>query len=230
MPKIWGFELSDMRFSAFSSGSLMADGYHLRKERIILYQAAMIICLAAECTATYSLSKYESLQGRIENSPIFGGHLYQNDIIDAEIVTIVFCVLVACLFGADFFFLAQFPKRSYPRWYQRSKLVCACVITAGVFVAAVVSTVVVARHSAVLSGLSPEVARAAVKHYSRPPLQYNTWAVNIAYVVVLWLGTVVMLMAVEWDYIHDPTLSPSPSSEDSTLTPPGERPDMRQTV
>ncbi|KAK4699090.1 hypothetical protein P7C70_g7176, partial [Phenoliferia sp. Uapishka_3] len=89
MPTIWGFNLNEMRMSKFSSKSLMEDGFHLRKTRIILYQAAMIICLAAECTATYSLSKYEDLQGRIENSPMFGGHLYQNDLIDAEIVTIV---------------------------------------------------------------------------------------------------------------------------------------------
>lgn len=43
--------------------------------------------------ATYSLDKYEDLQGHIENN-YAGTHLYQNDIIDSQIVLIVFCVLV----------------------------------------------------------------------------------------------------------------------------------------
>lgn len=66
-----------------------ADKFIADWKYLVLYQVAMLTCLAAECTATYSLSKYEDLQGRIENSPLFGGHLYQNDLIDAEIVTIV---------------------------------------------------------------------------------------------------------------------------------------------
>lgn len=47
--------------------------------------------------ATYSLDKYEDLQTHIE-SAYPGSHLYNNDIIDAQIVSIVFCVLVSCSF------------------------------------------------------------------------------------------------------------------------------------
>jgi len=47
----------------------------------------------------------------------------------------------ATLFGADFFFLLQFPKRRYPDWYQSLKKFFAIVITTGVFAAALGSTV-----------------------------------------------------------------------------------------
>jgi hypothetical protein len=100
----------------------------------------MLICLAAECTATYSLSKYEDLQDHIELA-YPGSHLYQNDLIDVQIVAIVFCVLVACLYGADFFFLLQYPRRRYPAWYQHTKKAAAIVITLGVAAGAIGSTV-----------------------------------------------------------------------------------------
>lgn len=179
--------------------------WHLRRERFVAYQAAMLICLAAECTATYSLSKYEDLQDHVEGR-FAPAHLYNNDILDMEITTIVFCVFVATLFGADFFFLLQFPKRRYPDWYQSLKKFFAIVITTGVFAAALGSTIVVARNSAQIVHVSPEVAREAAEYYFRPPLQYNKWAVNIAYIVLLWIGwvacvvsTVFMFMAASYD-------------------------------
>ena len=91
------------------------------------------------------MSKYEDLQGHIEAASLpispTKAHLFNNDLIDAAITTIVFCVLVATIFGADFFFLVFWPSRTYPRWYQTSKKVAAVVISAGVFAAAIVSTV-----------------------------------------------------------------------------------------
>lgn len=101
----------------------------------------MLICLAAECTATYSLSKYEDLQDHVEK---YSGHiasLHNNDIIAAECLTIVFCVFVATLFGADFFFLLQFPRRKFPKWYNMARKGLAVGITLGVLAAALMSTV-----------------------------------------------------------------------------------------
>ncbi|EGU10967.1 hypothetical protein RTG_03180 [Rhodotorula toruloides ATCC 204091] len=211
-PYVWGFPLGDLNFQAFSSKKMFDPRWHLRKERFIAYQVAMLVCLAAECTATYSLDKYEDLQTHIE-SRFSPAHLYQNDLIDMEISTIVFCVAVACLFGADFFFLLQFPRRVYPKWYQTTKKVLAVVITLGIFACALGSTVrppsppspvfpptnprprlieqiVIARNSAILSHVSPSVARAATDYYYRPPLRYKDWAVNVAWVVLLWVGWV----------------------------------------
>lgn len=101
----------------------------------------MLICLAAECTATYSLSKYEALQTHIEATPGHLPHLHNNDIIAAEVLTIVFCVFVATLFGADFFFLVFFPRRTYPKWYNATKKALAVGITLGIFAAALMSSV-----------------------------------------------------------------------------------------
>lgn len=106
----------------------------------------MLICLAAECTATYSLSKYEGLQSRIESLSSNRAALYNNDIVGAEIATIVFCVFVATLFGADFFFLLFFPRRTYPRWYNASRKGAAIFIMLGVLGAAIASTVSTSNH------------------------------------------------------------------------------------
>ncbi|KAG7092025.1 hypothetical protein E1B28_008407 [Marasmius oreades] len=209
MPVIWGFDLSEMHWSAFGHANMFDRRWHLRRERFVVYQLAMLICLAAECTATYSLDKYEDLQKHVEAWSGHRAHLFNNDIIDAEITTIVFCVMVATLFGADFFFLLFFPRRRYPAWYTITKKIFAVVITAGVFAAAVLSTVIVARNSATISGVSAEEAKSLTDLYFRPPLQYNKWAVNIAYVCVLWPGflataasTVILFIAADWDAVH----------------------------
>lgn len=55
--------------------------------------------------------------------------------------------------------------------------------------------IVVANQSAVIRGVSAEVARAAEEYYYRPPLQYNRWAVNIAFVVLIWVGFVPLVIS-----------------------------------
>lgn len=198
-PKLLGFDLNEMHWSAFKSSNMFVKGWHLRAERFsklllgsqvvridgithrrlflplwptsfyfylvlsyeqhaafatvyhldhtlrpsVVYQLAMLVCLAAECTATYSLSKYQDLQKKVEKTSPYAGtaSLYNNDIVNAEILTIVFCVFVATIFGADFFFLLFFPKRTYPRWYNLSRKAAAVAITAGLTAAAIYSTV-----------------------------------------------------------------------------------------
>ncbi|BGP58248.1 hypothetical protein JCM8202v2_005909 [Rhodotorula sphaerocarpa] len=187
-PVIWGFHLGELSFSAFKSSNMIAAGISGGNVLVIAYQAAMLICLAAECTATYSLSKSdrqinpdEDLQDHVEKR-FAPAHLYNNGIIDMEISTIVLAVSVACLFGADFFFLLQFPRRRYPLWYQRTKEVFAVAITSGIFACALGSTIIVARNSAVIEHVPQQVAEAAATYYFRPPLRYRDWAVNIAFV------------------------------------------------
>jgi hypothetical protein len=87
------------------------------------------------------LSKYEDLQTHVEAANGRGAHLHNNDIIAAECLTIVSCVFVATLFGADFFFLLFFPRRTYPSWYNATKQGLAVGITLGVFAAALMSSV-----------------------------------------------------------------------------------------
>ncbi|KIY64900.1 hypothetical protein CYLTODRAFT_412971 [Cylindrobasidium torrendii FP15055 ss-10] len=186
MPVVLGFELNEMRFSAFSFKSLMSTTpyYPWRRSRVIWYQIGMLIGLSAECTATYSLAKYQDLQDHIEGW-FPGAHLYNNDIVDMSIVTIVFGVLTAFLFGADFFFLALFPKRLYPHWYDVFRCSFAVVICAGMFAAALGSTIVVAAHNAKLSGVSMDDV---LKIYPHPTMNYVDWGVNIAWIVQSWIA------------------------------------------
>ncbi|KAK1227471.1 hypothetical protein PQX77_009534 [Marasmius sp. AFHP31] len=209
MPVIWGFDLSEMKWSAFGHKNMFDRRWHLRKERFIVYQLAMLIGLAAECTATYSLSKYEKQQEHIENWTGGRATVKNNDIIDAEILTIIFCVFVATIFGADFFFLLFFPRRRYPSWYVRTKKAMAVVISAGMLAAALMSTIVVATGEADVRDVGPEEAQALTDLFFRPPLQYNKWAVNIAYVCLLWpaflataASTVIMFIAADHDERH----------------------------
>lgn len=158
LPTIWGFDLREMSWSALSSRRMFNRRWHLRRERfgesvpdirearlrqtasVVVYQLAMLTCLAAECTATYSLAKYSQLQDNIgKHFP--PAQLYQNDLVDVAIVTIVFCVLVAAILGADRFVLLFFPRRTYPRWYDWSRKGLTVLVLAGVFVAGVCSTV-----------------------------------------------------------------------------------------
>ncbi|KAG6860826.1 hypothetical protein C0995_007157 [Termitomyces sp. Mi166 len=130
----------------------------------------MNLCLAAECTATYSLSKYEDLQRHVGDYTNNAAKVYNNDIIAAEVLTIVFCVLVATLFGADYFFLIFWPERKYPRWYNIARIGCALFILIGLWTAALASTVIVAAHAAGFTGVDEQKKQEILNLYNRPPL------------------------------------------------------------
>lgn len=83
--------------------------------------------------------------------------------------------------------------------------------------------IVIARNSARIVHVSEAVAREAAAYYYRPPLQYNRWAVNIAYVVLLWIGwvacvvsTVLMFLAASYDKMHPSAFGASTVATGST--------------
>jgi hypothetical protein len=94
-----------------------------------------------KCTATYSLAKYQSHQSRIATLSNYTAQVHNNDLFAAACTTIVFCVLVATLFGADFFFLVFWPRRRYPLWYNVAKVILAVGITLGMAAASLMTTV-----------------------------------------------------------------------------------------
>lgn len=104
------------------------------------YQLAILLSLAAEISATYSLSKYSRLQNHIERA-YPGSDLYQNDLIGAAFVVILFGVAVCVLWGTNFFFMAQYPERRFPVWYDMTQVVCAVVVMLGVLAGAITSNV-----------------------------------------------------------------------------------------
>ncbi|KAF7970291.1 hypothetical protein HWV62_24414 [Athelia sp. TMB] len=191
---------------------------------------AMLICLAAECAATYSLAKYEGLQDHVEAtvvpaSSLLPGathpQLHNDDIIAAEVIIIVFCVFVATLFGADFFFLLFFPRRIYPRWYNITRKLLAVGIALGVLAGALMSSVVVARNSAFITGVDERTRINLITLYYRPPLKYSLYSTNIAYVVLTWIGflctaasTLIMFQAAAHDAQHG--ADPKPDRHDAS--------------
>ncbi|KAF6765698.1 hypothetical protein DFP72DRAFT_1039482 [Ephemerocybe angulata] len=223
MAKVWGFDLSEMHWSAFGSKEMMDPRYHLRKQRIIVYKIAMSVSLAAECTATYSLSKYNAHQSHIESYPFplspttttspVQATENNESLIRAAISTIVFCVFVATVFGADFFFLLFFPRRRYPLWWHRLRSGAAVVVMLGVFASAVASTVVIATQEATIygPGVTEEVRQQLIQAYARPPLRYRSWPQNIAWAVLVWLAfvltaasTALLLRASAYDKRYGP--------------------------
>ncbi|KAK7025478.1 hypothetical protein VNI00_016007 [Paramarasmius palmivorus] len=204
MPVIWGFDLSEMEWSAFGHAKMFDKKWHLRRERFVVYQLAMLIGLSAECCATYSLAKYDNLAEHVNFWSGGRATLHKNDSYSSSVVSIIFCVFVATLYGADFFFLLFFPRRLYPRWYVWTKEALAVIITA-----VEQSKIVIATRSAYLTGVSQEEARSLLELFFRPPLEYKTWAVNIAWIVLIWpaflataASTVLMFVAAEHDATH----------------------------
>ncbi|KAE9403630.1 hypothetical protein BT96DRAFT_990064 [Gymnopus androsaceus JB14] len=191
--RIWGFNLGEMRWNAFKGRNMFQKGWsNYRRQRMIAYQIGMNICLAAECTATYSLSKYEDLQNHVQAyaftlEPPYQVELHNDDLIAAEVLTIVFCVFVATLFGADLFFLAQFPRRTYPKWYNITRLGFGCWYYDWSSRCCYNEH---STHSAFITGAPASVQQQYTDFFFRPPLKYNVYSVNIAYVCVLWIGWV----------------------------------------
>lgn len=247
MPVIWGFDLSEMRWNAFGHKQMFDPKWYLRKERFIIYQIAMLTGLAGECCATYSLAKYDDLKENIERAalmiinPGFSGQapatLYKNDIYAAQVVTIVFCVLVATVYGTDFFFLLFFPARRYPGWFHAAKLVTAAIVTLGMAAAAIMSTVVIASRMAYITGpgisasttavtgTDPNMLSSLARQFSHPPMDYSSWAVNIAWLVLLWIAfistvasTIIMYISTKHDRQHGPEPYPRDGTDSSKYT------------
>jgi len=149
-PTIWGFDLSELSFSAFSSKKMFDKRWHLRRERFgksIIFATLRekgILTHVIPFSAKQSLTKLlcssasplnvplltlcrnvsldlilrthrirradislfftdEDLQDHIEDR-FAPAHLYNNDIIDMEITTIVFCVFVVSTQSCRSFF------------------------------------------------------------------------------------------------------------------------------
>ncbi|EAU83383.2 hypothetical protein CC1G_09077 [Coprinopsis cinerea okayama7 len=181
----------------------------------------MITALSAECTATYSLSKYNFHESDIEEA---SGHtmvVFNNDIYAAQCVTIVFCVLVATLFGADFFFLVFWPRRKYPQWYNGAKKGLAVGITMGMAAAALMSTIIITTHAAFVVGPDESTIVTMLQRFDWPPLVYRRYPHNIAWMVLIWIAfvstlasTVLMFMAAAHDERHGTSPYPRDTVDD----------------
>lgn len=83
-------------------GRVHSDVFALKVYVLLLPQLHGIWSILANLTRGTFLALDEDLQDHVEDR-FAPAHLYNNDIIDMQITTIVLCVAVACLYGADFF-------------------------------------------------------------------------------------------------------------------------------
>ncbi|KAJ3797346.1 hypothetical protein GGU11DRAFT_785198 [Lentinula aff. detonsa] len=193
---VWGFDLSEPRWSAFKGKNMFDKRWpHLRRERLIAYQLTQNISIGATIPATLSLSKYRDLRTNVQQYALtkFGleVELHVNDIITANILTLTFCAFVSSLFALEFIILVLWPRRtSYPKWYNRTRMILPAIMTTGLLLAAIVNTIMVFRHSGFITGASAEVQEQLTTFFFRPPLKYMSYPANVASVCFLWIAWV----------------------------------------
>jgi len=196
MVMIWGFDLAELSWSAFSRKSMFDPHWYLRPARLVFYTLTMIVGMAAQSAAAYCLFKYEFLRNHIEDFSMHTAHVFDKDIIAAAILSMVFPCLVLLLFTIEYFILLFWPNRMYPSWYNSCKRWIFTGVTAGMTATAIISTVIVAIRSATISGVDKATALQYTQLYFRPPLKYNTWPQNIAWLVLLWIAVVLSVTSV----------------------------------
>ncbi|KAJ3933730.1 MAG: hypothetical protein NXY57DRAFT_997493 [Lentinula lateritia] len=199
--KVWGFDLSEARWSAFKGKNMFDKRWpYLRRERLFAYQLAQTICMGASLSATVSMSRYNRLQTHVQQYALtqtgLKVELHNNDIIAGEILTLTFCSFISTLFGLEFIMLVLWPTRtSYPRSYNYTRIILAVVMSIGLLLAAIVTTIVVFTRSAFITGASAELQEQYITVFSRPPLKYNTYSANVACVCFLWISWVCTVAA-----------------------------------
>jgi len=186
---IWGLDLRAIKPSAFKSSNMFDKRYHLRRERFVVYQLAMLLTVVGECLATYTLDKYLQIQNIVEEYQR-GASYYNNDIVGVAGLTIFAGVYTATVFGTMFFFLLFWPALPESRLWSRIKYTGSIFATVAVFAAALASTIVVATHHAYLipsatgsfEDLQTKFAQA------RPPYYYRHYDYAIGWLVLMWIG------------------------------------------
>lgn len=61
MPVIWGLDLHEIQLWKFKSSYMFNTEYYLRREKMIVYQIAMIFCVCSESVGTAALSGWSHL-------------------------------------------------------------------------------------------------------------------------------------------------------------------------
>ncbi|KAF5326732.1 hypothetical protein D9619_003940 [Psilocybe cf. subviscida] len=223
----YGFEMDGLSWRAFTLSAMADRRWYLRRQRIAMYTITMMVGMAAQCAATFCMFKYEFLQNHIEAFTMHQAHVHNNDIVAAGITSMVIPCIALLLFTVEYFLLVLWPGKLYSRAYNRWKggiFVAACV---GMLATAVVSTIFVATRSASISGVDATAAQQLTSMYFRPPLKYNSWPQNIAWIVLLWIAVIccivstgLLIRAISHDEMYMSCLNGSSSNVDDAAVEP----------
>jgi hypothetical protein len=104
-----------------------------------------------------------------------------NDLVGSFSYNIFVGVYVATIFGAAFFFDLFWPERHEITGVKIAWRICSVLACCFALTSAIVLTVVLSTHRAVLTGPTGV-------HVTRPPLEYKHNGKAIASLVLIWLG------------------------------------------
>jgi hypothetical protein len=211
MAVIWGLDLKEMQWGKFKNSYMWNKEYHLRRTKFVVYQLAMIFCVVSESLGTAALSgmfshcclhlhpmsytsanansgkDYVDQQEYIEKYHP-GATVHNNDYVGIASYNIFVGVYVATIFGSAFFFDLFWPERVESPAVKLAWRICsvlACVFT---LACALAYTVILAMHSAYVTGANAEQAQRYLAEYGGSPMKYRENGRAVASLVFEWLG------------------------------------------
>jgi len=164
--------------------------YHLRRTKFIVYQLALIFCVISESLGTAALSDYVDQQKYIKglnNNALE----YNNDYIGAASYNIWSGIFTAFIFGGAFFFDLFWPERREIKSVRLAWRICGVLSVIFGLASALTLTIITARHSASVSGVSQAEATRLLSSWpkhSEAPLKYNKNGRAVAAAVFIWPG------------------------------------------
>ncbi|KAF3920785.1 hypothetical protein ABW20_dc0105398 [Dactylellina cionopaga] len=163
--------------------------WYLRREKMIIYQLAMISMVCSESVGTAALSAYVDQQSHLE-SVYPPSHVHNNDIVGIASFNIFMGVAIATIFGAAFFFDLFWPERQESNGVKLAWRISAVAVCIGALADALAFTVIAAMHECWVDGVSGEQLDLVLREGHKPSFKYRHNARIVAAVVLLWIGLV----------------------------------------
>ncbi|TIA56216.1 hypothetical protein D6C79_00078 [Aureobasidium pullulans] len=191
-PVIFGLPFSEFTWSKFGNANMWNKVYHLRRTKFIVYQLAMIFCVVSESLGTDALSRYVSQQKYIQSHGAPANE-YNNDYVGVASYNIFAGIYVATIFGGAFFFDLIWPERHEDHGVRLGWKLSAI---AGIFIhlaSCIAMTVIVATHSAYVTGVSTAEGNRLVTENGKIVLNYKHSARIVTSVVFGWIGWIFVI-------------------------------------
>ncbi|EPS43406.1 hypothetical protein H072_2681 [Dactylellina haptotyla CBS 200.50] len=189
MAVIWGLDLREIKWSKFASKNMFDRQWYLRREKMIIYQLAMISMVCSESVGTAALSAYVDQQDHLE-SVYPPAHVHNNDIVGIASFNIFMGVSVATIFGAAFFFDLFWPERHESHGVKLAWRISAVAVCVGTLADALAFTIIAAMRECWVDGVTGEELARVLREAGKPNLKYRHNARIVAAVVFLWVGLV----------------------------------------
>lgn len=156
------------------------------------FQVCLRFTLRLPCIDADSVADYVDEQKLVQKlNP--SAYNYNNDYVGAASFNIFAGVFTAFIFGAAFFFDLFWPMRHEDRGIRIAWKGCGVASVVFVLASALELTIITARNSGYVDGVSPSEAEELLrqyKKYSITPLRYKDNGRALAAVVFVWLGFV----------------------------------------